>query len=70
MCVNLQVQGMWDTFEHDDDIEERKDGMILAAIYQAVLEELMLAEKDSAKTAWEMLQTMRVDVELVEEAKV
>ena len=44
--------------------------MILAVIYQAVLEELMLAKKDSAKTTWEMLQTMHVGVELVEEAKV
>ncbi|XP_022932528.1 uncharacterized protein LOC111439027 [Cucurbita moschata] len=45
--------------------------MTLAVIYQAVLEDvlLMLAEKDSANAAWEMLQTMHVGVERVKEAK-
>ena len=42
------------------------------SIYQAVLEDvlLMLAEKNSAKAAWEKLQTMHVGVERVKEAKV
>ena len=54
------------------DVEERKDRMTLAAIYHVVLEEvlLMLAEKDSAKPMWKMLQTMHVGVERVKEAKV
>ena len=47
MRVNLQAEGMWDSIEHRD-VEERKDRMTLAAIYQAVLEDvlLMLSEKD------------------------
>ena len=46
--------------------------MALAAIYQSVSEDvlLMLAEKDSTKVAWEMLQTMHVGVGYVKEAKV
>ena len=52
MPVNLQAQGVWDAVEHDD-VEEHKDRMTLAAIYQVVSNDvlLMLAEKDSAKAA-------------------
>ncbi|XP_022955161.1 inositol transporter 4-like isoform X3 [Cucurbita moschata] len=68
MRVNLQAQGVWDVIEHGD-IEESKDRMAFAAIYQAVPEDilLMLAEKDSAKAMWETLQKMHV---CVKEAKV
>ena len=57
MRVNLQAQGMWDAIKQGEDVEECKDRMTLAVIYQAVLEDvlLMLAEKDSANAAWEML---------------
>ena len=60
---------MWEAIEHGD-VEERKDRMALAAIYQIVLEDvlLMLVEKDSANAAWETLQTMHVGVERVKEA--
>ena len=63
---------MWDAIKQGEDVEKRKDRMTLAVIYQAVLEDvlLMLAEKDSANAAWEMLQTMHVGVERVKEAKV
>ena len=71
MRVNLQAQGVWDVIKHGD-VEERKDVMTLAAIYQAVPKDilLMLAEKDSTKVVWETLQTMHVGVECVKEAKV
>ena len=71
MCVNLHAQGVWDAVEHGD-VEEHKDRMTLAAIYQAVSEDvlLILVEKDSTKVAWETLQTMHVGVERVKEAKV
>ena len=70
MCVNLQAQGMWDVIEHCD-IEECQDRMTLVAIYQAVSDDvlLMLAKKNLAKVAWEMLQTMHMGVEHVKEAK-
>ncbi|XP_022945941.1 uncharacterized protein LOC111450032 [Cucurbita moschata] len=62
---------MWNTIDHGD-VEEHKDRMAHAAIYQAVPEDvlLMLEEKDSTKVAWETLQTMHVGVERVKEAKV
>ena len=71
MHVNLEVQGIWDVIEHGDDIEKLKDRMTFAVIYQVVLEDIfhMLAEKNSAKVAWETLQTMHVSVEWVKEAK-
>ena len=58
MRVNLQAQGMWDAIEHGDKVEERNDRMALAAIYQTVLEDvlLMLAEKDSTMASWKKLQ--------------
>ncbi|XP_020585663.1 uncharacterized protein LOC110028241 [Phalaenopsis equestris] len=71
MRVNLQAQGVWEVVEQDE-VEERKDRMALVAIYQALPEDvlLMVAEKDSAKQAWETLKTMHVGVERVKEAKV
>ena len=62
---------MWGAIEHGE-IEEHKDRMALATIYQVVSEDvlLMLAEKDSTKTLWEMLQTMHIGVKHVKEAKV
>ncbi|GKD98964.1 inositol transporter 4-like protein isoform X2 [Tanacetum coccineum] len=52
MRVNLQAQGVWDA-NQQADVEERQDRMTLAAIYQAIPEDvlMMLAKKDSAKGA-------------------
>ncbi|KAL4581058.1 hypothetical protein LXL04_017266 [Taraxacum kok-saghyz] len=46
--------------------------MALTAIYQAIPEDvlLMLAEKDTAKEAWETLKTMHMGADRVKEAKV
>ncbi|XP_047306962.1 uncharacterized protein LOC124910368 [Impatiens glandulifera] len=54
-----------------DEVDEQKDRMALATIYQALSEDilLMVAEKDSTKLAWEMLKTMHDGVERVKEAK-
>lgn len=51
MHVTLQAQDVWDAIEHGDNVEERRDMMTYAAIYQAVLEDilLLLVEKDSTK---------------------
>ena len=71
MRVNLQAQGVWDAIEHGD-IEEYKDRMALAAIYQAVPQDvlLMLVDKDKAKEMRETLRTMHVGVKRVKEAEV
>ena len=54
MRVNLLAQRVWDAVELDE-VKERKDRMALDAIHQALMEDvlLMVAEKDSAKQAWE-----------------
>ncbi|GJW97952.1 hypothetical protein Tco_0179760 [Tanacetum coccineum] len=46
--------------------------MALAAIYQAIPEDvlLMLADKDTAKEEWETLRTMHMGAKRVKEAKV
>ncbi|XP_047331197.1 uncharacterized protein LOC124934729 [Impatiens glandulifera] len=66
--VNLQAQGVWEAVMFED-VDERMDRMALAAIYQALPEDVLLlvAEKDSAKLAWETLKTMHVGVERVNE---
>lgn len=71
MRVNLQAQGVWDAIQNAE-VEEQKDQMALAAIYQAIPEDvlLMLAEKDTAKEAWEMLKTMYMGANRLKEAKV
>ncbi|XP_047326713.1 uncharacterized protein LOC124930411 [Impatiens glandulifera] len=52
-----------------EDVDEQMDRMALAAIYQSLPEDvlLMVAEKDSAKLAWETLKTMHDGVERVKE---
>ena len=69
--VNLQEQGVWDAIENGDDVEEHKNRMTLATIYQAVLEDvLLMLVRGSTKAVWETLQKMLVGVEHVKEAKV
>lgn len=53
-------------------MDERKDRMARAAIYQAIPEDvlLMLAEKDTAKEAWETLKMMHMRADRVKEAKI
>ncbi|XP_039122013.1 uncharacterized protein LOC120258620 [Dioscorea cayenensis subsp. rotundata] len=75
MKVYMCAQGVWDGIEPIDpkeEIETRKDQMALTAIYQGISEEtlLVLAEKETAKEAWEMLKTMHMGAERVKEAKI
>ncbi|XP_022925331.1 uncharacterized protein LOC111432621 [Cucurbita moschata] len=74
MKVYLRAQGVWDAIESTeslDSLDERNDQMALAAIYQAIPEEMLflLAEKETAKEAWQMLKTIHVGAERVKEAK-
>nr|GEW92800.1 hypothetical protein [Tanacetum cinerariifolium] len=71
MRVNLQAQGVWDATQCEG-VEDRQDRMALAAIYQAIPKDvlLMLADKDTAKEAWETLRTMHMGAERVNKAKV
>lgn len=71
MKAYLKAQGLWEAID-SKDVDERKDQMALAAIYHGIPEEtlLLIAEKETAKEAWEMLKTMHMGVERVMEAKV
>nr|GEX05804.1 hypothetical protein [Tanacetum cinerariifolium] len=71
MRVNLQAQGVWDATQREG-FKVQQDRMALAAIYQAIPEDvlLMLANNDTAKEAWETLRTMYMGAKRVKEAKV
>ncbi|XP_023550513.1 uncharacterized protein LOC111808631 [Cucurbita pepo subsp. pepo] len=75
MKVYLRAEGLWDAIESTeslDSLDERKDQMALAAIYQAIPEEMLflLAEIETAKEAWQALKTIHVGAERVKEAKI
>ena len=52
-------------------VDERKDQIALATIFQAVLEAMMmvLAEYETAKEAWDTLKEMHVSTDCVKEAR-
>lgn len=71
MKVYLMAQGVWDAIDGAEVIDVRRDKMALAAIYQAIGEDvlLLIAEKETAREAWVMLKTMYVGADRVKEAK-
>jgi hypothetical protein len=70
MRVQLQAAHLWDAIEYGPD-EDGDDRAALAALLRAVPPELVrtLAVKDCAKTAWEVIKTMRLGSERIREAK-
>lgn len=75
MKVFMKAQGVWGAIEQKNPkvaVEERTMQMALAAIYQGVPEDILLAiaEKETAKEAWEAIKTMCMGVERVQEAKI
>lgn len=75
MKVFMKAQGVWGAIEQTDPeatVEDRTVQVALAAIYQGVPEDVLLtiAEKETAKEAWEMIKTMCMGAEKVKEAKV
>lgn len=75
MKVFMKAQGVWGAIEQKDPkvaVDERTVQVALAAIYQGVPEEVLLAiaEKETAKEAWEAIKTMYMGAERVKEAKV
>ncbi|XP_074326879.1 uncharacterized protein LOC141664824 [Apium graveolens] len=75
MKVFMKAQGVWCTIEQKDPkgaVDEKTVQVALAAIYQGVPEDVFLsiAEKETAKEAWEAIKTMCMGVERVKEAKV
>ncbi|GKA35766.1 NB-ARC domains-containing protein [Tanacetum coccineum] len=75
MRVFMQAQGVWDAVEprtSNTVVEVKKDKMALAAIYQGIPEDLLLslAEKKTAKEAWEALKTMFMGADRVKTARI
>lgn len=63
MKVYMQAQGVWTAIEQSDPktaVEEKVDKVALAMLYQGLPEDMLLtiAEKGTAKEAWEALKTM------------
>ena len=75
MKVFMKAQGVWDAIEPKDPketVDERTVQVALAAIYQGVPEDILLtiAEKETAKEAWDAIKTLCMGAERVREAKV
>lgn len=75
MKVYMQAHGVWEAIEPKDQntkVEEKKDKVALAVIYQGLPEDILLslADKKTAKEAWVALKTMCLGAERVKKAKV
>ena len=72
MKVFMKARRVWGAIEQKDPkviVDDKKVQMALAAIYQGVPEDVLLtiAEKETAKEAWEAIKTMCMGVERVKE---
>lgn len=75
MKVYRQVQGVWVAIEPSDPkvaVEEKTNKVALAMLYQGLPEDMLLsiAEKGTAKQAWDALKTMCQGAEHLKKAKV
>ncbi|XP_042756658.2 retrovirus-related Pol polyprotein from transposon TNT 1-94 [Lactuca sativa] len=75
MRVFMQAQGVWEAVEPrtaNTVVEVKKDKLALAAIYQGIPEDLLLslAEKKTAKEAWDALKTMFMGADRVRTARI
>lgn len=75
MRAFMQAHGIWEAIEPIDPkskVDEKKDKVALAAIYQAIPEDVLLsvADKKAAKEAWEAIKTMRLGAERARQARV
>jgi hypothetical protein len=69
MRVNLQAAGLWEAVQYDD-AEYRDDRHALAALLRAVPAEMQagLANKETAREAWESIRRIRIGADRVKEA--
>lgn len=73
--VFMQAHEVWEAVEPKDpklSVEERKDKIALAMIYQGIPEDMLLtlAEKKTAKGAWDAIKTLCQGAERVKKARV
>jgi hypothetical protein len=69
--VNLQAAGLWEAV-HYGNVEYHDDRHALAALLRAVLAEMQagVANKESAREAWQAIRRIRVGADRVKEANV
>ncbi|KAL8098264.1 hypothetical protein AgCh_031141 [Apium graveolens] len=70
----MRAHRIWDAIEPMDpkgDVDEKVDRVALAAVYQAILEDILLvvAEKTTAKRTWEAIKMMCHGAERVKTAR-
>ncbi|KAL8145756.1 hypothetical protein AgCh_003778 [Apium graveolens] len=75
MKVFMQAHDVWDAVESKDDkieVDDRTDKIALDAIYQGIPEDILLsvADKKTAKQAWEAVKTMCLGADRVKKARV
>lgn len=75
MRIFMEAHGIWEAIEPKDlkaTIEEKTDKVAMAAIFQAIPEDILLslAEKKTAKETWMAIKTMCLGAERVKQAKV
>ena len=71
MEVFMMAQGVWEAIESPKTVDNRKDKMTLATIYQSIGEDTLLqfGAKKTAKEAWIMLKNMNLGAEKVKEVR-
>lgn len=75
MKVYMQAHGVWNAVEPKDPkstVDERTDKIALAVIYQGIPEDMLLylAEKETAKEAWDAIRTMCLGADRVKKARI
>lgn len=75
MRVVMQAQGVWGAVEPSDPkvlVDEKIDKIVLAMVYQAIPEEVLLsiAEKKKAKGSWEAIKMLCQGSEKVKQSRV
>ncbi|XP_074356694.1 uncharacterized protein LOC141696454 [Apium graveolens] len=75
MRVYMLAHGIWEAVEPTDQkavIDDKVDKVALATIYQAIPEDVLLAvaEKKTAKDAWEAIKTMSLGADRVKKARI
>ena len=76
MKTFMKAHGVWDAVEiskgDETAVDEKHDQIALAVIYQSIPEDILLsvAEKKTAKEAWEAIRTMCQGADRVKKAKV
>lgn len=71
MKVYMKAQKAWEAIVSEEDVDDRKDQVALAIIYQAIPEEMlyMISDKETAKEVWEALEVIHMGSERVKDAR-